>query len=185
MVVRKTSKKIGRPTLPVSEKKLATMGFRPTPLLRKNLEKHSLENNRSMGKEIESRLENSFEREKAAKQVRSDQAGGKFNEITSVLLGSVLATVDDKIGGSWTSDSASEKEAVLAVVAILKALKTIAPDPKRKIKSDIWDVGPHAAAKVLREYADLLDGVSSPTGMSEEEAVMYISRALQRQEIGN
>lgn len=50
----------GRPPKPEGERKLASLGFRPTPALRKLLDKAAKDNGRSLAQEISSRLERSF-----------------------------------------------------------------------------------------------------------------------------
>ena len=57
--------KQGRPTMDPKKRKLASVGFRPTPKLRSQLETAAAEDGRSMSQEIVSRLEASFIREES------------------------------------------------------------------------------------------------------------------------
>ena len=60
MSEKKNRPKMGRPPLPVSERKLASVAFRPTPDIRRRLEEAATESGRSMSQEIQSRLERSL-----------------------------------------------------------------------------------------------------------------------------
>ena len=71
----RTAKKVrrGRPPLPPEEKRLPSMGFRPSLTLRKALEDAISVSGRSLSQEIESRLEQTFLRD----EVKFDDFGGK------------------------------------------------------------------------------------------------------------
>ncbi len=60
MVTKTPKRKMGRPPLPASKKRLPSVGFRPTPEIRKKLAKAADSSDRSLSQEIESRLEASF-----------------------------------------------------------------------------------------------------------------------------
>ena len=89
MVIRLRSKR-GRPPLPPGEKKLDAMGFRPTPEVREKLEAAAKENGRSLSREVESRLEQSFLNEEA----KYETFGGKHTYGLMRLLGSAVSLVE-------------------------------------------------------------------------------------------
>ena len=55
-MTKSTGKKMGRPPLPPEKKRGQTMGFKPTPNIRKLLQEVAEWNGRSVSKEIEFRL---------------------------------------------------------------------------------------------------------------------------------
>ncbi len=67
---------VGRPPLSHKERRLASMGFRPTPEIRTKLEVAAAENKRSLSKEIEFRLEMTF---------RDDWVLERLREIVRVI----------------------------------------------------------------------------------------------------
>ncbi len=72
------ARKRGRPALPPKEKKRPSMGFRPSPANRKQIEQAAAKSGLSMSQEIERRLERSFAEEAnlewAYKQFIGDEA---------------------------------------------------------------------------------------------------------------
>ena len=96
MARQQKPRKMGRPPLPPGEKKLPSMGFRPTPGLRASLEDAARRQGRSVSKEIESRLERS---------VQSDEAmGGAELYALFRLLGAAANLVEAKMGKEWSAD---------------------------------------------------------------------------------
>ena len=100
MAERKARRKLGRPSLPLGEKKLAPLGFRPTPGMRESLERAAQENGRSVSKEIESRLEASFVDEDS----RDREYGGKAMRALLRILGNVADIIETRTGKSWDKD---------------------------------------------------------------------------------
>ena len=90
MTKQRKPHRMGRPPLPPGEKKLPSVGFRPTPALRVSLEDAAQQHGRSVSKEIESRLERS---------VQSDEAlGGPELYALFRLLGAAANLVEARTG---------------------------------------------------------------------------------------
>jgi hypothetical protein len=60
MAEKPSKPKMGRPPLPPGKRRGASMGFRPTPEIRKMLEESAKQNGRSMSQEVEAHLERSL-----------------------------------------------------------------------------------------------------------------------------
>ena len=65
MAKKTVRRKMGRPPLPASERRLPSTSFRPTPAIRRRLENAAKANQRSLSQEIQARLEGSFLEEDA------------------------------------------------------------------------------------------------------------------------
>ena len=89
--------KRGRPSLPPGERKLASLGFRPTPEIRSSLEAAAKKNCRSVSKEVEARLDRSFLNDKAQR----DALGGDDIYSLLKLLGAAAALIKSQTGKSW------------------------------------------------------------------------------------
>ncbi|MBT3703814.1 MAG: Arc family DNA-binding protein [Alphaproteobacteria bacterium] len=89
-------KKRGRPSLPKGERKLASLGFRPTPELRAQLDKAASANDRSVAQEVQSRLERSFQKE-------SDFGGAELFSLFKMLAGAA-ELIEARTKKSWSKD---------------------------------------------------------------------------------
>ncbi|MDA1323843.1 MAG: hypothetical protein O3C34_03780 [Proteobacteria bacterium] len=75
------NKRLGRPPLPPEKRKRSTMGFRPTPAIRKKLEESASATGLSLTQEVERRLDRTFEEDENRKSVTEfvcDSFGGKI-----------------------------------------------------------------------------------------------------------
>ena len=106
--------KMGRPPLPVSERKLPSMAFRPTPDVRRKLEEAAAESGRSMSQEMQSRLEHSLQDQDA----REREMGGRELLALFRMLGAVAEVIEERTGKKWSEDW----DTGLAVQAAWKAL---------------------------------------------------------------
>lgn len=89
-------KKMGRPKISASEKRLPSMGFRPTPDLRQKLEEAAAKSGMSLTQVIEDRLRRSFEEE--------DAIGGAELYALFRLLAACASLVEARTEKSWSSD---------------------------------------------------------------------------------
>lgn len=121
MPVRYVDKR-GRPRLPPGEKKLDSMGFRPTPEIRRKLAAAAKANRRSRSREIEARLERSFAEEDAEHQA----FGGKHVYALMRLLGSVVSLIEAGSGKTWRDDRATHRQVKVTIAKVLDALGPIA-----------------------------------------------------------
>ncbi len=92
--------KMGRPPLPVSERKLPSMAFRPTPDVRRKLEEAAAESGRSMSQEMQSRLEHSLQDQDA----REREMGGRELLALFRMLGAVAEVIEERTGKKWSED---------------------------------------------------------------------------------
>jgi len=113
----KPVRKRGRPPLPKSERKLSALGFRPTPGLRSMLNKAAERNGRSVGQEVQSRLERSFQEE--------DALGGAELHDFLKMLGSAARVIEARTGKRWAKDF----ETFSAVKAAWNELQNFACPP--------------------------------------------------------
>ena len=107
--------KKGRPPLPESRKKLASMGFRPTPEIRRCLEEAAKETGVSLSREIEFRLERSFQEEK----MRYEIFGNKFKFRLMQILAIAINLIEEQMGKKFTQDLQTHDEVKQAVTAFL------------------------------------------------------------------
>ena len=97
MARQQKPRKSGRPTLMPEKKKLPPVGFRPTPGLKAFLDQAAEGNGRSVSKEIESRLERSFQ---------SDEAmGGPKLHALFRMLAAAANLVEARMGKEWSEDT--------------------------------------------------------------------------------
>ena len=89
---------MGRPPLPPEKKRGQTMGFKPTPEIRRLLQEAAAANGRSVSKEIEVRLERSLLDQEAIYQAFG---GSKSYEFCRLLATFANAGSDDE---AWTRD---------------------------------------------------------------------------------
>ncbi len=88
--------KMGRPPLAPGKRRGASMGFRPTPEVREKIEEAAKAKGRSMSQEVEHRLEQSFEGEKAL-------GGRQFRAMFS-LFGNAAVLIEQQTGKSCFED---------------------------------------------------------------------------------
>tara|TARA_Y100000310_G_scaffold3997_1_gene4910 strand:- start:160 stop:483 length:324 start_codon:yes stop_codon:yes gene_type:complete len=105
------------------------LGFRPTPEIRSSLEAAADRNGRSVSKEVEVRLEQSFQSEAAQR----DALGGDDIYSLLKLLGSVAALIKSQTGKSW----GDWKTAVAIRVAWKSLIAEASPKPPKKWEAAI------------------------------------------------
>ena len=149
--------KMGRPSLPASERKLPSLAFRPTPDLRRRLEKSAADSGRSMSQEIQSRLERSFPLDRFAREVGDDEC---------VLWMQILADWAIKVvGPNWYEDPRSILKATGVWQTFAKSqarmnaeLINMQPLVKAKLSKDEYDFRDFSddAAEALIKYGETL-----------------------------
>ncbi len=166
---KKPAKKMGRRPLPPQKRRRASMGFRPTPEVRRQLEQTASANHRSLSQEIEARLELSFARESA----KVETLGGDATYAVAHALAAAAAAVSKKTGSSWLEDAGAYREAEKAIFLLLEAFR-----PGREGSFPTFGLGVEVAVQILREHADVLD--RRPTEEIDEEIVAKIESLLDR-----
>lgn len=169
MAKKPAKPKMGRPPLPPESRRLASMGFRPTPDLRKRLEVSASANHRSISQEIESRLEQTFVTADASLEVFGDTR--TYNVMRTI--GSAAAAVSDEVGKSWLEDRDVFHQAEIAIHLILRGL---GPLEHFEGASLVKGMGREVAAERIRKYANDLEGVRSDK--EEEEELRAIGREI-------
>jgi hypothetical protein len=122
-----TAKKRGRPALPPEEKKRPSMGFRPTPDLRRRLEAATDASGRSLSQEIESRLERSF----------SEEPGSRAAYHLIRLFGAAIGMAEQQSGKAVT-DYQTYVMAQNAISRLLDQFKPLVPDEIRRQQEAIY-----------------------------------------------
>ena len=161
-------KERGRPPLPPGEKKLDAMGFRPTPEVRAKLEEAAKENGRSLSREIESRLEQSFSNEEA----KYETFGGKHTYSLMRLLGSAVSLVETGTGKKWRDDRATYRQAKATIDKILDGL---GPHTKDELDDNVLREKADGISDVLATV--ILKGEDVQTEPSSRKAMMLINTA--------
>ena len=149
MAGKKPTKKMGRPPLPPGKRRRASMGFRPTPEIRRQLEQVAFANGRSLSQEIEARLELSF----AVEQARIEAFGGDATCAVTKALAAAAAAVSQKAKRSWLEDAGVYREAEKAIFLLLGAFR-----PGKKGSFPTFGLGVEVAIDILRKQADRLEG---------------------------
>ena len=106
-MTKSTGKKMGRPPLPPEKKRGQTMGFKPTPNVRKLLQEVAEWNGRSVSKEIEFRLEQSLLGQEG---IYEAFGGKKSYEICRFVAAYANACTEDE---EWTRDSDKWRQVAL------------------------------------------------------------------------
>ncbi len=169
MAGKKPTKKMGRPPLPPGERRRASMGFRPTPDIRRELEQAAFANGRSLSQEIEARLEISF----AVEQTRAEAFGGDATYAVTKALAAAADAVSQKAKRSWLENAGVYREAEKAIFLLLDAFR-----PGKKGSFPTFGLGVEVAADIMRKQADVLD--RRPTEEIDEEIVAKIESLLDR-----
>ena len=109
-----TKKRLGRPPLPPANKRGHTMGFKPTPDIRRRLQDAAAANDRSVSKEIETRLERSF----ADEEARYDDFGGRGGYEIFRVIGSAASALGKMVGKTkwWQEPRVFDEIANRAIV---------------------------------------------------------------------
>lgn len=148
MAGKKATKKMGRPPLPPGERRRASMGFRPTPAIRRELEQTAFANGRSLSQEIEARLELSF----AVEKTRIEAFGGDATDAVTKALAAAANAVSQKAKRSWLEDAGVYREVEKAIFLLLDAFR-----PGKKGSFPLFGLGVEVAADILRKQADRID----------------------------
>lgn len=112
----------GRPPLKPGRGKRSSFNTRIRPQLKEHLERDAKSAGRSLSEEIESRLEESYLRDKADERVREavlegiyDSFGGKKTFGVMRLLASKIQMVEQTTGKSWLEDLETNNRACLMI----------------------------------------------------------------------
>ena len=110
---------MGRPPLPPGKRKRESMGFRPTPELRKKLENAAKESGLSLTQVVERRLDQSF--------LGDELLGGLFGEKATyhlmVMLGTIINLVQEQTGKKWAEDPRTYAEVIDAVSVFMEVFR--------------------------------------------------------------
>ena len=117
MSAKRGKRKMGRPPLPAAERKLPSMGFRPTRELRGKLEDAAVFSGRSKTQEIESRLERSF----SDQDVRFAEFGGEAIYQFMKKLARVAQIVELRTNESFEDDAYTRSQVMWAMQNVLWA----------------------------------------------------------------
>ena len=129
---QQTVRQRGRPPLPPGEKKLHSVGFRPTPDLRQHLERACQTAGRSLSQEIQSRLERSF--------LKTDIEAvglGHPNDIGFLrLMGVMFTNICHQTNAEsvWTEPQAFV-EAEAGFREFFKAVRKLSPDLAKDVEA--------------------------------------------------
>ncbi len=113
-----TFKLPGRPPLPPGQRKLDSLGFRPTPAVRAKIEAAAKANGRSLSREVESRLEESFLNEEA----KYEAFGGRHVYALMRLLGSAVSVIEAGTGRKWRDDRVTYHQVKATIDKLLYGL---------------------------------------------------------------
>ncbi len=141
MTKKQSKPKMGRPPLPPDKRRGASMGFRPTPTIRAELEKAARANGRSMSHEVEARLERSFV-----------EFGKEETFLVARLLANAIQTIEAVTGKNWMDDPEAHRQTQEACKIILDSFRPT--DGKGPIGIDLkfeGTVGKDAAIKAIFE----------------------------------
>ncbi len=105
------ARKRGRPALPPNEKKRPSMGFRPSPANRKQIEQAAAKSGLSMSQEIERRLERSFAEETNLQWAYQQIIGDEALHRAIMLASSLIRISQEETGVPWHQDPELRKEA--------------------------------------------------------------------------
>ncbi len=112
MTKKQSKPKMGRPPLPPDKRRGASMGFRPTPTIRAELEEAARANGRSMSHEVEARLERSFV-----------EFGKEETFLVARLLANAIQTIEAVTGKNWMDDPEAHRQTQEACKNILDAFR--------------------------------------------------------------
>ena len=112
MAKKQSKTKMGRPPLSPGKRRGASMGFRPTPTIRAELEKAARANGRSMSHEVEARLERSFV-----------EFGKEETFLVARLLANAIHTIEAVTGKNWMDDLEAHRQTQEACKNILDAFR--------------------------------------------------------------
>ena len=148
MVKKAEKPKMGRPPLPPGKKRGASMGFRPTPTIRENLEEAARANGRSMSQEVEARLEHSF----VGDGFIQHMLGSDLSSMMALRsLANAIASIEGKAGKSWRDDWAAREQVSAAFEVILDAF-----GPQHPVENRLTPQGRLRAEK--REHKNQIAG---------------------------
>lgn len=108
-------KRMGRPPLPPDKKRGQTVGFKPTPEVRQKLQEAAAANDRSVSKEIETRLERTFGDD--------ERFGGIATYRLMQIFGLAKQLIEDQTGKRFETDPGTYDEVTEAWVAILEKFR--------------------------------------------------------------
>lgn len=152
---------MGRPPLPPGKRKRESMGFRPTPELRKKLENAAKESGLSLTQVVERRLDQSF----LGDELLGVLFGDKSTYRLMVLLGTIINLVQEQTGKKLSEDPETYAEVKNAVSVVLKAFGPTAPTYPKGIRSVFaTSIGRNAVEKKI---GDLLEAEAEQRSRSK------------------
>lgn len=182
MAKQQRPRKQGRPALSPGDRKLPSVGFRPTPGLKARLDQAAVANGRSVSKEIESQLELAYARETAWLERAQAELGGAHNYGLAKTIGVIASFVESATGQSWVDNKVSREHLVAAITVILDRLKppSVATIEAPAPLLEMIELGPpelrgHVGAVVAESFLDQIC-MSRPAPKSEN---VHQSRELQ------
>lgn len=117
-------KKPGRPKLPEDERRLASIGFRPTPALRNLLERGAAKNGRSLAQEINSRLEHSLDNA----DLPPSTFGGHDSVVLALMIGSIMRAVKGQAKARTLIDPSVLPAIEVGLYEFFRKLRDALPD---------------------------------------------------------
>jgi hypothetical protein len=180
MPAKKAAKR-GRPALPADEKKLASIGFRPTPQIRRALEEAARQNGRSVSQEIMSRLEHSLSADSTAEHMLGFPRASLF---AMGAFGNAVSEIEKKTGKSWMTDWATRERVKVAFDVVLHVFGAedsrepianyLAPGGRERARTDRAnkDAGREAAisviTKIIPSYENFLVKTAGDAAAGED-----------------
>ena len=144
----------GRPPLSTEEKRLPSMGFRPSHHVRRELEESAKQSGRSLSAEIETRLEQSFFSERQQEEALRGIFGTPEQYTVWRVAASAATAVSRLSGKSWLSDYRTFREALKAILLTLMAFE---PKPRGPKQAKFSGLASAQAIAQLRRYLSELE----------------------------
>ena len=155
-------KKSGRPALPNSEKKLPSMGFRPTLDIRQKLEDAAAASGRSMSQEIERRLERSFQEQARQEDIRAavlDQVyesfGGKGRFHIMHALEKAAMLIEGKTGERFFADRQTANLVKEAWSIIVDSMQR-----RKQFVNRLDEIGPFTGSDIAKAVSQTIIGTA-------------------------
>ena len=160
-----------RAKLPPGEGKRVPLNMRTTRELREKIEKNAANSGRSLVQEVEHRLEQSFQNERAQQnQSRAIQnaffegLGGREHYPLLVLVGSAVRMVEESSGQKWRQDFETAAQVKEAITTIIEAFSPKATTPAEEVFAGLR--GTEIGLKILRFAQEV--GLSKSTPSKQE-----------------
>ena len=153
----------GRPPLAETEGKRSVLNARVTRETRQRLQEAAANSGRSLSQEIEFRLERTFAQDDA----RYEDFGGEIHHRFFRVLADTGQIIGDQSGRDWFEDGEAYDQWIAAVALLLGQFRPtrvigvgVPAGETAGFEKGLKSLGPRAAAKALRLWADELDGTT-------------------------